>query len=399
MGQEPYYPGDEERGWRDRERKQGGVTSRRQIYALVGLFMISVLVIGVVLALLSTGIGQSGGGTWWQKISITHTPIATSSLGTNIVVTANVIGTPTNVTLNYLIVPNNATYAIIRTVAPETVYMLLLSPGGTQYSYTIQGTEVLGDVTYYISAADAFGNTAITPQYKIAIDDYNIQTSLKEMTVYVSYPAATTVYVNSLNNWTSPISLRATVLGLQALPGGLEADFNPQSVTPPKGGTATATMTVRATSNQFVPGGIYYMRVEGLASTPRGSFMRNGTIVELKVPDFNFTVNPTAQSVKRQVVNQIVEQITPFNLTINVDPGFGSKLGFRTSGLPTTGLYTRWVVANSTFYTTGTTIVTLQIVTNTSVQTGSYTCTIYVSGGGLEKWQQVSFVVLASTQS
>jgi hypothetical protein len=213
-----------------------------------------------------------------------------------------------------------------------------------------------------------------------------------------SSPATTTVYVNSLNNWASPISLRATVLGLNALPGGLEADFTPQTVTPPKGGTATATMTVRATSNQFVPGGIYYMRVEGLASTPRGSFMRNGTITELKVPDFNFTVTPTAKSVVRQVVNQIVEQITPFNLTINIKEGFESTLAFRTSGLPTTGLFIRWLNAGSVIHTTGTTVVTLQIVTDTSVATGSYTCTIYVSGGGLEKWQQVSFNVLASTQ-
>jgi hypothetical protein len=397
MGQEP-YSSDEERGRRDREREQGGLSSRRQIYALVGLFMVSVLVIGVVLAILSTGVGQGGGGTWWQKVSINHTPVTKSPLGSDIAITAHVIGFPKNVTLNYQIVPNNATTWSIRSIAPKTVFMLLLSAGGDQYSYTIQGTEVLGDITYYIAAADAYGNTAVSQQYKILVDDFAVQSSAKEMTVYVSTPATTTVYVTSFNAFNSPVSLRAITLGLTALPGGLAADFNPPVVTPPAGGTATSTLTIRSTSNQFVPSGIYYMEVQGLTGTSRGSFMRNGTVATLKVPDFDFTVSPSSQTVYRQVVNQIVEQITPFNLTITVQEGFESDLAFSSLGLPATGVGTRWVVAGADFHTTGTTVVTLQIVTDSSAQLGSYTLTIYVTGGGLQKFKQVSFVVLSSPQ-
>jgi hypothetical protein len=397
MGQEP-YSSDEERVRREREREQGGLSSRRQIYALVGLFMVSVLVIGVVLAILSTGVGQGGGGTWWQKVSITHTPVTKSSLGSDIEISAHVLGFPKNVTLNYQVVPNNATSSTIRNVAPKTVFMLLLSAGGDQYSYTIQGTEVLGDVTYYIAAADAYGNTAVSQQYKILVDDFAVQSSAKEMTVYVSTPATTTVYVTSFNGFNSAVSLRAITLGLTALPGGLAADFNPPVVTPPAGGTATSTLTIRSTSTQFVPSGIYYMEVQGLAGTPRGSFMRNGTVATLKVPDFDFTVSPSGQTVTRQVINQIVEKITPFDLTITVQQGFESDLAFRAIGLPATGITTRWVIADANFHTTGTTIVTLQIVTTSAAQIGSYTLTIYVTGGGLEKFKQVSFVVLEATQ-
>ena len=380
------------------EVRAEAATSRRQIYALVGLFMVSVLVIGVVLAILSTGVGQ-GGGSWWQKIAITHTPVTTGSLGQDIDITATVTGFPKNVTLSYLVLPNNATYATFHTIAPKTVYMLLISTGGYQYSYTIQGTEVLGNIAYHIAASDTYGNMAVTEQINIQIDDFVVETVAKEMTVYVSTPATTTVTVRSINGFSSAVSLRAITLGLTALPGGLAADFNPASVTPPKGGTATSQLTIRSTSTQFVPSGIYYMKVEGLAGTQRGTIVRNGTISTLKVPDFDFTVSPSSQSVTRQVVSQVFEKITPFNLTITIQQGFESDLAFRAIGLPATGVGYRWVIAGANFHTTGTTTVTLQITTTPSATVGSYTLTIYVTGGGLEKWKQVSFVVMEATQS
>ncbi|MEM4250573.1 MAG: hypothetical protein QW828_01875, partial [Candidatus Bathyarchaeia archaeon] len=202
----------------------------------------------------------------------------------------------------------------------------------------------------------------------------------------------------SFNSFSSPVTLRAVALGLETLPGGLAAEFNPATVTPPKGGSVTSERTIRSTSRDFVPAGRYYMKVEGITGTPRGSIVRNSSIAILKVPDFNFDVTPSSQSVTRQVIGELVERITPFNITLNIEEPFEAPFNFRVIGLPVTGVYHRWVVANATFTTSGRTVVTLQIVTRSVAQLGTYTLTIYVTGGGLEKFKQVTFNIYETTQ-
>lgn len=388
IGQEPPSP---------EEARAEAATSRRQIYALVGLFMVSVLVIGVVLAILSAGVA-GGGGSWWQRTAITHTPVTKATLGQDIDITARVTGWPKNVTLTYTVVPNNATTYTFRSIQPKIVFMLLLSAGGDQYSYTIAGIEVLGDISYHIAAVDSYGNAAITQTAKIAVDDFAVSTTAKEMSVYVATSAKTTVTISSFNSFSSPVTLRAVALGLNALPGGLAADFNPATVTPPAGGAATSELTIRSTSRDFVPAGRYYVKVEGIASTPRGAIVRNSSVAILKVPDFDFDVTPSSQSVTRQVIGELVERITPFNVTLNIREPFESNFKFRAIGLPVTGVYYRWVVGNATFTAAGTTVVTLQIITRSVAQLGTYTLTIYVTGGGLEKFKQVTFNIYETSQ-
>lgn len=378
-----------------RAREAAG--SRRQVYALVGLFMVSVLVIGIVLAILSAGVG--GQGSWWQKVSMTHTPLQKGSIGQDIEITARVLGLPKNVTLSYMVIPNNASFNTYRYIKPNNVYMLLTAAGGDQYSYTITGTEVLGDITYSISASDSYGNSAVTQTYKIAVDDFNVEWPAKELTVYVTQTATVPVTIRSYNNFVSAVSLRAVALGMNALPGGLAAEFSPATVTPSPGGAVTSQLVIRSTSTTFIPSGLYNVKVEAWSSTQRGTVTRNSSIAVLKVPDFDFTVNPTSQSVVRQVINQITERVTPFNITVNIQQGFESNLQFRVAGLPGQGVYYRWVIGNANWHSTGNTLVNLEIVTQSTATVGSYTLTIYVTGGGFEKFKQVSFIVMESTQS
>jgi len=389
IGQEPPSP---------EEARAEAATSRRQIYALVGLFMVSVLVIGVVLAILSAGVAGGGGGSWWQRTAITHTPVTKATLGQDIDITARVTGWPKNVTLTYTVVPNNATTYTFRDIQPRIVFMLLLSAGGDQYSYTIRGTEVLGDISYFIAAVDSYGNAAVIQMVKIAVDDFAVSTTAKEMAVYVAQSAKTTVTVTSFNSYSSPVTLRAVALGLDTLPGGLVAEFSPATVTPPKGGSVTSELTIRSTQREFVPAGRYYFKVEGITGTPRGSIVRNSSVAILKVPDFDFDVTPSSQSVTRQVIGELVERITPFNITLNIREGFESAFTFRVIGLPITGVYYRWVIGNATFTMAGRTVVTLQIITRSVAQLGTYTLTIYVTGGGLEKFKQVTFNIYETTQ-
>jgi hypothetical protein len=390
-GQDPYYePPRRDEG--DRE------SSRRQIYALVGLFMVSVLVIGVVLAILSTGIG---GETFFQTVKIyQHTPVTKGSIGEDIEITARISGFPQNVTLSYTVIPNNATTNTFREIKPINKFMLLVTAGGDTYSYTIPGNEILGDVSYFITATDSVGNSEATRSYAIEVDDFLVEGMPKIMQVYVNKEAKATVTVRSLNQFSKAVRLRVVSEGLETLPGGIVGEFNPATVTPAEGDIATSELTIRATSDEFIPSGIYYIWVEGFVGTQRGTLSRNSSVARMEIPDFDFTVNPTHQRVERVLLGQTTfEQITPYTITVEMDESFDADLDFRVVGLPTLGVSHRWVLPDEKIdERPGTQIVTLQVVTTPSAELGFYTLTIYVTGGGREEFEQVNFDIITQSQ-
>lgn len=394
-GQDPYYepPRRDER--RDEKDKEG---SRRQIYALVGLFMVSVLVIGVVLAILSTGIG---GETFFQTVKIfEHNPVTKGALGEDIDITARVSGFPENVTLSYQVIPNNATASSFREIKPVNKFMLLITSGGDTYSYTIDGEEILGDVTYFIAAADSVGNSESTAIFEIEVDDFLVEGMPKLMRVYVNRDSKATVTVRSLNGFDKAVRLRVVSQGLETLPGGLIGEFNPATVTPSKGGTATSELTIRATSDEFIPSGVYHIWVEGFVGTQRGTLSRNSSVARLEIPDFDFTMSPTHQRVERVFLGQVtLEQITPYTITVTMDEGFDADLDFRLVGLPTLGVSHRWVFPEGIINERpGVQKVELQVITTPSAELGFYTLTVYVTGGGREEFEQVNFDIITQSQ-
>jgi hypothetical protein len=394
-GPDPYYepPRRDERDERDKE------SSRRQIYALVGLFMVSVLVIGVVLAILSSGLGS--GGTFFQKVTIfDHTPVTKGTLGEDIEITARIGGFPQNVTLSYQVIPNNASSTTFRTIKPVNKFMLLTTSGGDTYSYTISGTEVLGDLTYFILAVDNIGNSDSTKTYSIQVDDFLVEGIPKEVKVYANKEAKFPVTIRSLNQFSKSVSLRVISEGLQTLPGGLVSQFNPASVTPQPGGIATSELIIRATSDRVVPGGTYHIWVEGYVGTQRGTLSRNSSVALLNVPDFTFTVSPTYQRVERIYLGtSTFEQITPFTITVNMDSNFDADFAFRVVGLPSQGVSHRWVFPEEVINARpGVQKVELQVITTPSAELGYYTLTIYVTGGGREDFEQVNFDIITQSQ-
>jgi len=391
-GQDPYY----EPPRRNERDKEG---SRRQIYALVGLFMVSVLVIGVVLAILSTGIG---GETFFQTVKIfEHNPVTRGALGEDIEITARISGFPENVTLSYQVIPNNATSDTFREIKPTNKFMLLITSGGDTYSYTINGEEILGDVTYFISAADSVGNSESTQIFEIEIDDFLVEGMPKLMKVYVNKEAKTTLTVRSINGFDKAVRLRVISQGLETLPGGIIGEFNPATVTPSKGGTATSELTLRASSDEFIPSGVYHIWVEGFVGTQRGTLSRNSSVARLEIPDFDFTVSPSHQRVERVFLGQVTfEQITPYAITVTMDEGFDADLDFRVVGLPSQGVSSRWVFPEETINERpGIQRVELQVITTPSAELGFYTLTIYVTGGGREEFEQVNFDIITQSQT
>ena len=390
-GPDPYYE-PPRRDERDKE------SSRRQIYALVGLFMVSVLVIGVVLAILSTGIG---GETFFQTVKIfEHKPITKGTLGEDVEITARISGFPENVTLSYTVIPNNATTDTFREIKPINKFMLLITAGGDTYSYTIPGEEILGDVSYFITATDSVGNSEATKSYEIEVDDFLVEGMPKLMRVYVNRESKATVTIRSLNQFSKAVQLRVVSQGLETLPGGIVGQFNPATVTPSPGGAATSELTIRATSDEFIPSGVYSIWVEGFVGTQRGTLSRNSSVARLEVPDFDFTVSPTYQRVERVFLGQVtLEKITPYTLTVTMDEGFDADLEFRVVGLPSLGVTHRWVFPDEIISERpGVQIVELQVITTPSAELGYYTLTIYVTGGGREEFEQVNFDIITQSQ-
>ncbi|WP_455369735.1 hypothetical protein [[Eubacterium] cellulosolvens] len=391
-GQDPYY----EPQRRDEGDKE---SSRRQIYALVGLFMVSVLVIGVVLAILSTGIG---GETFFQTVKIfEHNPITRGALGEDIEITARISGFPENVTLSYQVIPNNSTAESFREIKPVNKFMLLVTSGGDTYSYTIKGEEILGDITYFISAADSVGNSESTQIYQIEVDDFLVEGMPKLMKVYTNKEAKATITVRSINQFTKAVRLRVISQGLDTLPGGIVGEFNPATVTPSEGGTATSELTLRASSDKFIPSGVYSIWVEGYVGTQRGTLSRNSSVARLEVPDFDFTITPTHQRVQRVFLGQVtLEQITPYKIAVTMDEGFDADLDFRVVGLPSLGVTHRWVFPEETITERpGVQMVELQVITTPSAELGFYTLTVYVTGGGREEFEQVNFDIITQSQT
>src|SRR5208282_887557 len=93
--------------------------------------------------------------------TINHTPILTANVSQPITVTANTTGTFQNVTLFYETVGSTSFTSTVMT-----------SPATGEYQYSIPGNQVNGDITYYISGANANGLKVSTPVYHIQVADF-----------------------------------------------------------------------------------------------------------------------------------------------------------------------------------------------------------------------------------
>ncbi len=181
---------------------------KKRIYIVVGLFLVTVIVLGAVFTIFASGTL----GTWGQRISITHSPITSVYAGEKIEIKAKISGEPKNVTLHYLVNPNNLTSAPYSSLSWSNVYMLLVGAGGEDYSYTIPANEVVGDIYYYLMATGDYGMAQAEPIVKISVSDFYVEVSDKDLVVYVSKPASTKVSVKSINDFDREVSLKASDL-------------------------------------------------------------------------------------------------------------------------------------------------------------------------------------------
>ncbi|MCW4032193.1 MAG: hypothetical protein NWF08_02235 [Candidatus Bathyarchaeota archaeon] len=386
-------------------------SAKRRMYVVVAMFLITVVVVGAFLTILASG----AYGGWWQRMTMSHDPVTSAPVGQEIEVKAKITGYPENVTLYYLVTPNNATVETIRQITFKRSYMLLLGERAQDYSYTIPAIEVTGDIVYFIVATDDFGNEIAEPMHEIEVSDFIVRADDRTAEVYYSTPSQIEITVKSLHNFNFPVTLRISQTFGDYIPSGLTAEFNPKTVTPPKNGEAKSTLTIRAVSKDYLPGGDFEMVVEGLYSSPYVSIVRNSTVIDLEVPSFDFTVSPTYQELPRSVISSEYttgylgrERYVTYNITLDIEGRFSSDFEFRVVGLPErldyrivlpekrinmSGQITYSLQVMDERYLAGGTITTTTTTSSTYYRSGAYLLTIYVIGGGYERWEQVTLEV------
>ena len=387
-------------------------SAKKRMYVVVAMFLVTVVVVGAFLTILASG----AYGGWWQRMTMSHDPITSAPVGQEIEIKEKITGYPENSTLYYLVTPNNATVDTLRQITFKRAFMLLLGERAQEYSYTIPAIEVTGDLIYFIVAIDDFGNEIAEPMHEIEVSDFIVRAGDRRAEVYYVTPSQIEITIESLHNFNSPVTLRISQTYGDYIPSGLAAEFNPKTVTPAKNGVAKSTLTIRALSKDYLPGGDFEITVEGIYSSPYVSIVRNSTVIDLEVPSFDFTVSPTWQELPRSLLSREYtagylgrERYVTYNITLDIEGRFSSDFEFRVVGLPErldyrlvlpekrinmSGQITYSLQIMDKRYLTGETIITTTTeMSSTYYRSGTYLLTIYVVGGGFERWEQATLEV------
>jgi proteasome lid subunit RPN8/RPN11 len=340
--------------------------SRRQIYALISLvIIIAAVVTGVLLIIALSGpSGPSG------SLKIDHNPVTSGLIGNDIKLIANATGGVGGVK-NVIIY-----YKLSSDAAWKNDNMLLISKESNSYSYTIRGSDVTGNLDYYITASDTVGNQVTTPTTTIVIGDFEIDAPSNQLTVYVGQSKTTTITVKSINDFNSPVSLQAPNRPSVVA----SVSFSPTQVTPPKGGQATSTMTVTIVSSAST--GEYQLTIQG----SYGQVTRSMTITVL-VSGFDISATPSSVTVQKG-------KTATYTVTLDIKKGFTDTVSFAVTGLPSTGIdQTNILVSNKKIATQGTTTLTVEIVTLSNVPAGTYSLNIVATGGGITQQETVTLII------
>lgn len=354
--------------------------TKRQAYALASsLILIGLLVVGALIWS-AGGFGQAA--QFGQRLpSIKHEPVKSAVVGKDVTVKAEVtggVGGLANVTIHYewsRFVMAEGEVASVQ-MPWKTALMLLVAAGGNEYAYTIPSGEVLGDIDYFIAATDKAGNEVSTPIYTIKVADFTIAPSTESVTVYMGGTETVKIVVSSIGGFSSNVKLSA-----DKPPYGILVSITPATVKPPPGGSASATLQVKA---QPAPGtfrGTFDLEVYGESEEAKHS-----TVVTVTVPNLEFSIAPSSQTISKGGTAKYTIELKPsFN--------FEETVKFSVSGLPGAEASWKLTLPGNEVKVAGPMKLDLEVATTTKVQAGTYTLTVKAEGGGLELQETVTLTI------
>ena len=300
-------------------------------------------------------------------VIISQTPISAATVGTPIEISANVSGPVRNVTLVY----GERTGALGAQVVMNSV-------ATGQYSYLIPGSQVTGNIAYYIKAYDTNGRQVNTTTYHIAVADFNLQPQTNTLTVYRTKSTTLEVQLQSINNFNGQVRLSTS-----GNPSGLSVIF---SENPAPSGT---TVQLNFTADANTPNGTYPVTLAATYLPSHSSPVTKQTVVDATVADFQMAMTPSSNEVP-------AGSVAIFTIILTLQNGFTNPVMITDiSGLPQGANYTL-TASNPTVLAggPGSTDITLQIKIPAFTNVGTYPILIAASGGGITHFLNAQIIVI-----
>jgi uncharacterized membrane protein len=300
-----------------------------------------------------------------RNVVISHEPVTAAVIGSPIQILANVTGPGHNVTLVYG----------PRMQTPIQVPMNSVTAG--KYSYVIPGSQVTGNIAYYIKAYDNTGRELNTTTYQITVADFSLQSIGNTITVYRTKSSSLDVQLLAINNFDGQLQLSTN-----GNPPGLGVSFSANPV------MTGSIVHLNFTAEASTPNGTYPVTVVATYSPSPSSQVTRDTVVDVTVADFQLAVTPLSSTVSGG-------STATFLLTLTLQNGFTDAVKITDiSGLPAGATYTT-TASNPTVLAggPGTTTLTLQIKVPPSAKPGTYPIVIVAVGGGLSHYQTAQIIV------
>jgi len=244
----------------------------------------------------------------------------------------------------------------------KSTQSLPLSPGSNLYVATIPSQEVIGDISYYITAVDNLGRVSNSQTFTISFSDFYVSTSPR-LVIYAGRSETSIIEIKSSGNFNSPVTL-----SLQGLPIGASYKLVPELVAPPINGSTQSTLIVSTTA--ATASGNYTLTVAGVAEQ-----LGRQCQLTLLIPDFNISSTPLRQVVARGESAIFEVALTPFH-------GFATDIFLEVLGLPLGTAASPFHVPENKISLSGSMILTLSISTSWLTTRGAHTLTILGVGGG-----------------
>lgn len=235
---------------------------------------------------------------------IHHIPVTTAVVGSPVSITANSTGVR-NMTLFYA---SSASYASaeMKATAPST------------YQYVIPGSEVTGNLTYYLEAFTETGGTVTTRMFHVSVSDFNLSIANQTLLLYRNSTKPVSTYLNLI-----PISgfNEMVTVSTTGAPNGVDVAFSQNQGLP---GTIFR-LSLAASPNARL--GSFPLLISA-SYTPNGSqpVTRTGKLIVI-VTDFSIDVSPASSSVT-------VGSQAPFTLNVSLGYGFEAPITLMVLGLP-----------------------------------------------------------------
>jgi hypothetical protein len=319
----------------------------------MALLLIALLLsIGAVAAILYSYRGSVGQTT----VMITPAPVSAATIGTPILISANITGPSRNVTLVYG----------ANTVGPvDQATMNQVAAG--QYNYTIPANQVSGDIAYYIKAYDPGGRQFNTTTLHIAVADFSLQPQTNALTLYRTENVSIDAKLESLNSFNGELQLSTT-----GSPNGLMVSF---SENPAPSGTMLH-LNFAAAANTL--NGTYPVTLLAIYRPSQAPQVIREAVIDVTIADFQLSITPSSSVVKPG-------STANFAITLTLENGFTDSVKITDiSGLPHGATYT--LAANNPTVLAGnpgTTTVTLAVKVPANTKAGTYSIVIVALGGGI----------------